>query len=80
MNEYGEDMQSENTSLCIQSEDMSLSVVSNPGSQLEINAEAALPTEQTEKMTTMDLDQKISEGYECCRENDANVQLGIENG
>ena len=80
VSEYGKDMQSENTSLCVQSEDMSLSVVSNPGSQLEINAEAALPTEQTEKMTTMDLDQKISEGYECHRENDAIVQLGIENG
>ena len=80
MNEYGEDMQSENTNLCVQSEDMSLSVVSNPGSQLEINAETALPIEQTEKMTRMDLDQRVSEGYEGYRENNANVQLGIENG
>ena len=65
----------------IQSEDMSLSVVSKPGSQLaHINAEKAVPTEQTEIAEQMDLDQRVSEGYECYRENNANVQLGMENG
>ena len=65
----------------IQSEDMSLNVVLNPGSQLaNTNAEEALPTEQTEKVTRMDLDQRVSEGYECYQETNANVQLGMENG
>ncbi|MGB2452942.1 MAG: hypothetical protein ACPIB8_08400, partial [Candidatus Poseidoniaceae archaeon] len=64
----------------IQSEDMSLNVVLNPGSQLaNTNAEEALLTEQTEMAERMDLDQQVSEGYVCYRERNVNDQLGIEN-
>ena len=69
----------------VQSEDTSLKVVFNPGSQLaninaEINAEKALTTEQTETAERMDLDQQESKGYECDRERNVNDQLGIKNG